>query len=179
MRKVKKSNGTIVIAYQLGANSDMEQKMIAEGKIKLKADGKYEIFSQEAVNGSGEIAEAGDYFKVDGSGAPYPNNRKWFEENHQYVAENQYLQNPKILDAWVAGDPIGKEMEYLLQTGKLIIHENDPEKYFEAYLWGATLTAAKDAVVIFYSVERDGEAITDVSFNFVARREFEQTYEFV
>lgn len=57
------------------------------------------------------------------------------------------------------------------------IRENDPERYFNAHLWGADLSAAEDAVVVFYGVERNeaGE-IADISFNFVAWEEFRRTY---
>ena len=45
-------------------------------------------------------------------------------------------------------------------------------------LWGTEETAAKDAVVVFYGVERDADgAIAKIDFNFVARNVFEQTYE--
>ena len=35
-------------AWQLGKNTPMEQKMIKEGKIRLRNDGRYELFSQES-----------------------------------------------------------------------------------------------------------------------------------
>lgn len=64
--------------------------------------------------------------------------------------------------------------------GKLLINEEDPDRYFSAQLWGTTLSAAKDAVIVFYSVTRDPDGkILEISFNFVARSEFDKTYDII
>ncbi len=177
MKKAMKKEGKTVLAYRLGEGSPMEQKMMEEGKIRTKGDGTYELFSQEAKGGTGEKADAGDYFKVDSSGSPYPNKKDWFEKNHRHISGDEYMQFPKPVDIWEADMPVCEEIKYLLSTDRLTIHEEDQQNYFSAFLWGAPLTAARNAVIVFYSVTRNeaGE-IEDVDFNFVARDEFEKTY---
>ena len=182
MRYALKNKKKIVKAYQLGAGTDMEKMLIEEGAIKHKEDGTYELFSQEAVNGAGEVACSGDYFKVDevnGKHFPYPNGREWFEDNHTHLSGDEYEQVNKPLAIWEAYDPLCEEIEYLVENGKLTIKEKDEEHYFNAFLWGAELSAAKNAVVLFYSVDKDDKGnITDISFNFVARAEFDKTYSY-
>ena len=182
MRQAMKSKKKIVKAYQLGIGSEMEAKLIKEGAIVAKEDGTYELFSQEAVNGTGEIAESGDYFKVDEIGDkhyPYPNGKEWFEENHIHLQGDEYAQLNKPLYIWQAIDPKCEEMEYLVANGKITIKEDDEQHYFNAFLWGAELSAAKDATVIFYSIDRDEQGeITDISFNFITKDQFESDYEF-
>lgn len=47
----------------------------------------------------------------------------------------------------------------------------------QSFPLGADLSAASDATLVFYSVDRDESgAITDISFNFVAKPEFEASY---
>ena len=70
MRTVIKNKQPIVKAWQLGRNSAMEQKLLREGKLRCAAPGQYEVFSQEALGKTGELAAAGDYFKVDNAGFP-------------------------------------------------------------------------------------------------------------
>ena len=84
MRYAIKSKKKIVQAYPLGQGHPMETALIEEGAIRLLPDGSYALFSQEAVNGQGQIAYAGDYFKVDtidGRHYPYPNDREFFLSN--------------------------------------------------------------------------------------------------
>lgn len=169
----------VVKAYPLGASHPMEVALIEEGAIKLREDGQYELFSQEAVNGVGQIAQAGDFFKVDtvdGKHYPYPNARKWFEENHTHIEGDEYLQKGKPLLFWQKSDGPSEEMEWLVKNGKVTLKPEDKEHYFNAFLWGADLSAADDAVVVFYSVTRWDGVITHVDFNFVARPEFEANY---
>lgn len=181
MRYAVKSKKKIVKAYRLGAGSQMEAQLIREGAIRRREDGSYELFSQEAVNGRGEAACTGDYFKVDtvdGRHYPYPNSREYFEENHIALGGDEYEQKSRPLAFWQASDPMCEEIRYLVDQGKLILKPEDPEHYFNAFLWGAWLSAARDAAVIFYSVDRDGTGgIADISFNFVAAKEFEESYE--
>ncbi|MBQ1412657.1 MAG: hypothetical protein IIY93_05645, partial [Clostridia bacterium] len=62
--------------------------------------------------------------------------------------------------------------------GRIRHREDDENAYFNAVLWGAPLSAAKDAVICFYSITRDGNGvITDADFNFISRAEFEKTYD--
>ena len=51
---------------------------------------------------------------------------------------------------------------------------------FSAPLWGSILTAAADAVLVIYGLERDSSGrIVDAEFNFVAKPEFDLTYSFI
>lgn len=183
MRTAIKNKKKIVTAYQLGTGSDMEKQLIEEGGIRLREDGSYELFSQEAVNGAGELAVSGDYFKVDTVGDkhfPYPNAKDWFEENHVHLQGDEYEQQNKPQLIWEATDPISEEIKYLLDNGKLIIKEDDETRYYNAFLWGADLSAAKDATIVFYSIARDEKGnIVDISFNFVAKAEFEKSYSYM
>jgi hypothetical protein len=174
---VMKLTGKRTQAWQLGENSAMELRLRESGKIRLLPDGGYELFSTEAVCGHGERAEAGDYFKVDSTGAPYPNGRAWFEAHHQWVGDHEYVQNPEPLQAWTVEEPVCAEIRFLLEQQRLTIDPDDSDRYFSAFLWGAQLSAARDAVVVFYDVRRTGNTITDVDFNFVARAEFDRTYK--
>lgn len=87
MQKAKKK-ATVVQAYRLGEESDMVEELTAEGEIKVKGDGSFEVFSQEAKDGAGEIAHTGDYIKLDSSGKPYPNSAEFFEKNHRHLPGN-------------------------------------------------------------------------------------------
>ena len=81
MFKVIKKQGKIQKAYRLGENSPVLVRLMEEGKIKTSGDGKYEIFSQEVLKSGavrGEQALAGDYVKLDSTGAPYPNKAAFY-----------------------------------------------------------------------------------------------------
>ncbi len=175
---VKKNTGKNVNAWELGKGSEMEQELIKAGKI-VKNDDGYELFSQESKSGSGEKAKAGDFFKVDGKGYPYPNAREWFFKNHRHIDGDTYEQLPKKLMAWESTDGITPEVQFLVEKKGLVLDPTNPKAYFGAMLWGAWETASADAVLIFYSVSyaEDGTVI-DADFNFVARSEFEATYHY-
>lgn len=173
-KMVCKKVGKMVKAYELGAGSEMEKKMLDEGKIVIREDGKYELFSQEAKSGSGEIAEAGFMFKIDGKGFPYPNDPEWFHANHRHVAGDEYEQLPKPLEAWEKDDEMSDAVKFLIDTGKLTLDWASVDAFMGAMLWGSWLTAGEDAVLIFYSVDRDEEGtVIGADFNFVARAEFD------
>lgn len=178
---VIKNTGKMVEAFELGAGSEMERKLIEEGKICLH-EGEvsiYELFSQESNSGSGEIAMAGDFFKVDKAGYPYPNARDWFFENHRHVEGDTWEQLPKKLLAWESSDELTPEVQFLIDHKGLKLNAENPEQFFGAELWGAWLTAAADAVLIFYSVSYNEDGtVSDADFNFVARAEFEATYHY-
>lgn len=180
MKYAVKSKKKIVKAYPLGAGHPMEAALIAEGAIRLLADGSYELFSQEAVNGHGQVAQSGDYFKVDtidGRHYPYPNSREFFLNNHTHLAGDEYEQVNKPLLIWQSGDEPIEEIRWLVDTGHLTLKPQDPAHFFNAFLWGTDLSAAADATLVFYSVDRDAfGAITEISFNFVAKPEFEASY---
>ena len=180
MKYAVKTKKKIVLAYPLGAGHPMEALLIEEGAIRLLPDGSYELFSQEAVNGHGQLAQPGDYFKVDtinGRHFPYPNDREYFLSNHTHLSGDDYEQINKPLMIWQTGDEISDEIKWLLDTGRLTLNPQDPTRFFNAFLWGADLSAAADATLVFYGVDRDENGcITDISFNFVARPEFESSY---
>lgn len=176
MRYAVKLQGKRVRAWELGAGSSAETEMIRAGKIRRNGE-SYELFSREAVNGQGQKARKGDYFKLDGDGYPYPNAREWFHANHRPIQGDEYEQMPKPLAIWGVEDGDSELIHWLTDGGRLSIREDDEAKYFNARLWGADLSAGKDATVVFYSVDRDENGgISDISFNFVAREEFERTY---
>ena len=132
MKMARKLLGKTVQAWTLGENSSMETEMIARGLIRKTGEGQYALYSQEAVNGQGQQAFAGDYFKVDGAGYPYPNSREWFRANHRHISGDTWEQIPKALEIWEAGDGENEALCWLLETGKLTLREEEPERYFNA-----------------------------------------------
>ena len=180
MRTIIKSRQPSIKAWQLGQNSPMEQKLIQQGKIRCLSPGRYELFSQEARDKTGQQACAGDYFKVDNAGFPYPNEKAYFEANHIHLEGEHYRQIPKPLNAWLLGDPVNEVIVFLQQHKGLRIDPGQPESCFRAPLWGSNLTAPADAVLVIYRVDRDAAGqILDADFNFVARSEFDLTYQFI
>lgn len=180
MRLAIKNQGKAVRAWQLGASTAVEQKLIDEGKIVFHAPDRYEVFSQEAAGGAGEIAFAGDYIKVDSCGRPYPNDKAFFEANHTHVKNDEYIQTPKPLPVWFLGNPEEDIISFLLQHRGLRIDPQNADACFSAPLWGTTLTAKSDAAIVIYKTVRDSSGnIVDVDFNFVARDEFDQIYQLI
>lgn len=183
MKHAVKSKKKVVKAYPLGAGHPMEALLVEEGAIRRLSDGNYELFSQEAINGQGQIARAGDYFKVDtidGRHYPYPNSREFFLDNHIHLTGDEYEQINKPLLIWQAGDELAEEIRWLVDTGRLTLKPQDPDHYFNAFLWGADLSAAADATLVCYGVDRDvAGTIMDISFNFVAKPEFEASYSII
>lgn len=167
-------------AWQLGAGSAMEAEMISEGKIIQNGD-TYELFSQETIgHEKGEDAYTGDYFKVDSSGYPYPNKKESFERKNISVGEDEWQEKPAVYQTWEVSDGQCDAIDYLVSTGKLRIDEENEEHYFNAHLWGADLSSPKTSHVVFYSITADEEGtITDVDFNFVAEKQFFETYDFI
>ncbi len=177
MKTAKKNNGKKVFAYRLGDNTEIEKKLLGENKIRLNDDGSYEVFSREATTGTGEKAYAGDYIKLDSGGYPYPNEKNFFESHHRKLADGTYEQIPIEVSVWTADDGMCDEVRFLIREKSLKINEADPDRYFAAPLWGTTLTAARDAVIVFYEIKRDEDGkISDADFNFVERNEFNKTY---
>lgn len=158
----------------------MERLLLRLGRILPEPDGGYRLMSQEAKNGTGQRAEPGDYFKVDlidGVYYPYPNSRAFFLENHTHLTGDTYRQKPIPLAVWQWGDEPGDVITYLLDGGLLTLNPADENRFFNAFLWGAELSAARDATVVFYDIRRNASgAVTDVRFNFVAKDEFERGY---
>lgn len=175
--KVIKKEGKHIRAYRLGSESPILDKLIAGGQIVKCPDGSYEVFSREAVNGTGQLAQEGDYIKLDSEGYPYPNYAKFFQNNHRHIAGDEYEQLPKPLEAWSLAEEETDVIRFLKEYKGLIIRPEDPKRYFTAPLWGTLESAASNAVIVFYSVERDESSeVLNVDFNFVARIEFEKNY---
>lgn len=182
MIKVIKKKGNIIKAYCLSDTSPIIEKLIAEKRIVPLSDGKYEIFSQEAVNGGsghGQVAAADDYIKIDSEGFPYPNKASYFIENHKHISGDEYEQIPKPLNAWTVQEPMCKEVSFLIREKGLVLDEANPDRYYSAVLWGTKEAAAKDAVLVFYNISyNDDGSVRDAEFNFVKREEFDKTYSF-
>lgn len=183
MKQAVKSKKKFVKAYPLGVGHPMEETLIQAGAIRRLPDGSYELFSQEAVNGHGQVAYPGDYFKtdiIDGRYYPYPNSREYFLNNHIHLQGDEYEQINKPLLIWQATDEPSEEIRWLVDTGRLTLKPEEPDRFFNAFLWGTDLSAAADATLVFYSVERDADGtIVDISFNFVAKAEFENSYTII
>lgn len=179
MLKVIKKTGKKVNAYRLGDESPMLKVLIGEGKIILHENGLFEIISQEIHDTQGELARSGDYIKIDSLGFPYPNEAKWFLQNHRKLSDNdEYEQIPKVLWAWTIDEPMCEEIEFLLNNRRLEINKSNLSEFFQAELWGTKETAGVDAIIVFYDIRYDlQEKIVDIDFNFVAKDEFDKTYD--
>ena len=176
MKKVKKFN-VEVIAFELGGRSSLEQELITQGKI-IKNGDSYEIFSTES-DSSGEVAKLGDFVKIDQAKNPYPNDRERFLNHHIHVGGNEYKQFPQIIDIWKYGDEEDEVIQFLLDSGKLIINHDSRDKFYEAKLWGTTLFAKKSDIVLTYQVKKEASQIEDVDFNLIDKDEFDKTYEYI
>ena len=180
MLKIVKKSGKQVNAYRLGEECPELKALIQQGKLRVMPDGSFMAFSQEALlgqSGQGERCFAGDYIKIDSSGAPYPNRAAFFEANHRHISSHLYEQQPTPLDGWTVQEPMCEEITFLLEKKGLAFHPEDEAHYFTAPLWGTMEAAAKDAVIVFYSITRDETGrIIDADFNLICRDEFEKTY---
>lgn len=180
MMKVKKKSGKLVKAFQLGRGEKLEKQLIQQGKIKRAGD-VYEIFSRECVKEHrGEKATSGDYVKFDEDGYPYPNKYDFFEMNHRYIGGTVYEQTSLPLWAWkfADGELLSEEVIFLIEKKGLVINKSNCKRYMQAPLWGTVLTADKEAVIIFYKIDRNTEGkILDEEFNFCAWEEFQKTYD--
>lgn len=167
-------------AWELGAGSEKEREMIRRGRIAAHPGGIYEIFSQEAKEGSGQKAKAGDFFKEDNRGYPYPIEREYFLENHRHTEGDWYEQAARPMKIWRAGDPESEEPRFLKENGILFIHPEDPKHYFSALMWGTEETAPADAVILFFDAARDAEGkITGINFNFIVSDYFREYYRII
>lgn len=177
MFKVIKNKGKIVQAYKLQGNNEVIRELITHGKITDIGNGKYEVHSQETVDGKGEIAVEGDWIKIDGNGRPYPNSKDYFESHHRFIEKDIYEQIPYPLSAWNAECGMCPEIEFLLNNKMLLIDVSSFEKRYSANLWGTQEVADGDAIIVFYSISYDLEGkVTDIDFNFVGKKEFDRTY---
>lgn len=181
MFKVIKKNGSVKKAYKLGEVNEVLSQLILEGKIVPICNGEqYEVFSQEAVKGGsghGQIADKGDWIKIDSADYPYPNEREEFEKNHRHITGDVYEEIAKERNAWSAEEPISEEITFLIREKGLLLDEEKPNRYYTAPLWGTVESADKDAILIFYSITYgENGKIEDAVFNFVERTEFEKQY---
>ena len=111
-------------AWELGAGSVMEQEMIRCRKIVPRPGGIYEIFSREATGKTGQIASAGDFFKVDNYGFPHPWRKAAFLQQHQFLEGDWYQEAARRVKIWRLSDPVCEEIRFLLNRGILRI---DPD----------------------------------------------------
>ena len=170
--------GSVQMACRLGEDSPLLERLLQEKKIVLVSPGEYQVFSTETDGVHGQIAHDGDFVKLDVNGNAYPNDAEFFLKKHTKIGENTYMQNPQKLPAWDADEPMCDEIAFLIQKKGLVIDRSNRERYFSAPLWGTMLQAARDAVIVFYSIVRDENGmITDADFNFVERGVFGKTYE--
>ena len=180
MLNVIKKHGKIVRAYRLGQPHPVLDELMSKKQIIDLRNGTYEVFSQEAVKGGtghGQLAEAGDWIRIDGDGYPYPSRDDWFRENLRHCEGDDYEQIPKPLKAWTADQPMCPEVRFLVEQKGLILDETKPNQYFNAILWGTRESAEKNAVLVFYDISRDEAGnVIDADFNFVGRAEFDRTY---
>ena len=73
-----------------------------------------------------------------------------------------------------------EEIDFLVKNKGLQFNTEDSKTYFSAPLWGTILTAAKDAAIVFYSIDRNIDGtIINADFNFVVLDEFMKTYQFL
>ena len=179
MRKARKKSVRIK-AYRLGEQSEGLDRLIKKGQVCPLDDETFEVHTVETKGGKGEKVHAGDYVKLDASERPYPNKADFFEENHRHIEGDQYEQLPKEREVWMMGDPMCPEIEFLIEHGRLELHKEDPDHYFQGIGWGTKLTASSDAALVFYEIKKksDGQII-DAEFNFVDRKTFEETYELI
>lgn len=147
------------------------------GLLRPLPGGDYEVFSLEAVNGSGQRAHAGDYVKLDEKGGPYPNRAVDFEAHHTPASDGEYFQRSVILEAWSPEEPMCGEVEFLIREKGLVLDPAHPERYYTAPLWGTVESVPREGVLVFYRIDRreNGE-ISDAEFNFVDREVFDRTY---
>ena len=179
MRRARKKP-VRVNAYRLGEQSEGLDRLIKEGLVSQSDDGTFEVHTMETKDEKGETAHVGDYVKLDAAGRPYPNKAEFFEKNHRHIDGDQYEQFPKDREVWMMGDAMCPEVEFLIEQGRLELHKEDPEHYFQGTGWGTKLTASSDAVLVFYEIKRNaGGNIVDAEFNFVDREMFEKTYELI
>ena len=134
-------------AWEFGAGSDMEQKMISSERIIRHPNGLYEVFSKEATEGKGQMAHTGDYFKVDEEGFPSPCERDWFQKNHEHLEADWYLQKAKPLKIWRKGDGESEEIKFLIDNGALTINEEEARNVRQMFDYAFANYSSQEVVV--------------------------------
>ena len=164
------------VAFCLGEGHPLEQELLQRGRLKPIAPGLWEILTREATE-QGEVARDGDYIKFDTAGMPYPVEAAFFLPRHTRQADGRYLQATRVLQAWGHEEPMGREMQWLLDRGLLQYHPETPASAFRAFLYGTWQTAAADAVIIFDTLQETADGDIDhIEFHFVARDAFDASY---
>lgn len=167
-------------AWELGAGSVTEQEMIRCGKIVPRPGGIYEIFSRETKGKKGQIAAAGDFFKVDDYGFPHPWRRAAFLQQHQPLEGDWYQEAARQVKIWRLGDPVCEEIRFLLDRSILRVNPDNPDRCFTALIWETEETAASDAVVVIFDTDRDAEGrVAGVHFNFIEIGYFNKYYRVI
>ena len=70
--KVRKRPAGPVTALCLGEGSPLEWELIARGLLVPQPDGGIRVRTRESGEGPGELAQPGDFVKLDQGGFPYP-----------------------------------------------------------------------------------------------------------
>lgn len=175
-----KKNSRPVVAFQLGNGCSEEKDLIEKNKLKKLPDDQYEVFTRESGAVSGQKCDSGDYIKIDTAGYPYPVKKDVFEQMHT-LYKGKWIQLSEVRSAWycdLGSEDECEEMRFLLSNGKIEISKSSYDCYFSSNdQWETTLSAAKDAVIVFRNIERElNGSIISVNFSFVARDEFLRTY---
>lgn len=166
-------------AFELGADTPMEKKLLASGAIRKTEDG-YELFSQEAKDGKGQPARAGDFFKCDhlpSGDFPYPIIREVFLARHQPGEDStHWIQNAAPVGYWRVGLPIPDEVWWLLDTGRLKIHVESTKRFFRKND-GITTGEQGGALLVYEVCRNENGGIIDIDFAFITKEMLETTYE--
>jgi hypothetical protein len=163
-------------AFQLGTPCAIAQKLMDAQLLLPLPEGVWEVRTREARQ-QGEIAQTGDYIKLDSIGMPYPVEKDWFESNHKQQEDGLYLQKAQPTKAWCTDELMCEEIRFLVNEDLL---QWDRKTGFGAQLWGTWQTAGPDAVIVFDEVKTDCDGkIQQVDFHFVASDEFAATYEII
>ena len=166
-----------VTACCLGEGSPLEKTLIEKKWLNIRPDGRWEVHTRESAADRGEMAETGDFVKVDVGGYPYPVKASVFHREHRRDEEG-YRQIPRPLEAWAVGEPKTPTLEWLLSMGRLRIEQSDPTHFFRAQMWGTQISAPADAVLVIYHTDRNSAGeILDVDFNFVDHEVFSLSYD--
>ena len=181
-RFIIKNKSEMVKACRLGGMpSEMELKLMDEGKIKL-CNGRvsiYEVFSQKSKEGSGERARAGDFVKIDKDGYPAVVRMEEFLNNHRKVKDDIWEEIPEPILAWEKQDKVIPEMQFLIDKKKLMFDATDPKKFFVVLVNQKRITASEDAILIFFNIKYNSDgAVVDTDIEFVEKEDFESNYQY-
>lgn len=165
-----------VEACMLGANTQLEQMLQQTGRLYAVNDWQWRLRTLESPE-EGQLVQQGDYIKLDPDGNPYPVHKDWFEKNHRALADGRFLQQTAPLKAWCINEPVTSEIQFLLDTGKLLYLPQQPETAFRAHLWNTEVTTPINGVIVLDQVDTDEEGrILHIDFHFIAPDLFLKSY---